>query len=291
MLHLLGSRRVRIDGLSARPDLNGATGTAVDFLGDRRRYAIQLDNAAPGTKPLSVGMDKVHRLLSDEELSLIPLVAPSADLFALYCKTYPLSLQDGAFQAKHLHLAAAVDLLPDSRDVLVRAFPMRPCLSGCPECIFGTCCMELHPAQREHPAIKEWVRVNDEHKNTPTAGPKLPPAEAPPLRFSVGDQVLCHTGQGPTDVSAGQVVKQFYGIDGEEPTWPEGFWVPYQVRLTYRRHGGHVEAVDDLIFAPVDTDHVIRRMPTWRHGGIFCCESCAMEHNFAQMDDSGSVLG
>ena len=63
MLHLLGSRRVRIDGLSARPDLNGATGTAVDFLGDRRRYAIQLDNAAPGTKPLSVGMDKVHRVM------------------------------------------------------------------------------------------------------------------------------------------------------------------------------------------------------------------------------------
>ena len=149
--------------------------------------------------------------------------------------------------------------------------------------------MELHPAQRDHPKIKEWERINDEYRNTPSGWPKLPPAEASPPRFAIGEQVLCKTGNGPTDVSLGTVVKHFYGIDGEETGWPAGFWVPYQIRL-HRRLGDNVElepspVEGDLIFTPYDIDAVIKQMPVVRpDGGVFCDEACAMEH-------SGSVMG
>lgn len=279
MLHRLGTRRVRIDGLASKPEYNGRTGTAEHFFEDRMRYAVCLDDAAADTKPLAVGVDKVQRILTDEEIAAIPATQPNAELFALYSNSFPVAKNDGAFQARHLHLNA---FNFPNRTVLVRSFPMQPC-GGCPECLFGTSEIELHTAQKEHPAIKAWQKMIADFQHAPTNYPMLAPADAPPLRYAVGDEVLCKTGNGPMDLSAGRIIKLYYGLEGEEDRWPGGCWAPYQIRLTTRSTAGLVEEIDELIFAPADIDAVVRAMPVWRHGGLFCCAACAME-------SSGSVI-
>ena len=279
MLHQIGTRRVRIDGIASRPEMNGQLGTAVSFIEDKERYAILLDSAGPDGGPISFACAKVHRILSVEEVAAVPSALPNADIFKLYCDSFPTAKQDGAFQAKHLHLAV-VDVGDPNK--LLRMFPMARC-EGCPECLFGTSFMELHRAQKEHPCIVNWQALSS-YQGAPGAGKRLLPNEAPPLRFAVGQEVLCTVGGGPgaTGIAAGTVVKLFYGFEGEEEGWPEGFWLPYQIRLHHRF--GEPELIDELIFAPADMDDCVRAMPVWRHGDIFCCAECAM-------DTSGSVIG
>jgi hypothetical protein len=76
--------------------------------------------------------------------------------------------------------------------------------------------------------------------------PPRPPM--PVLRFAVGDRVECRIGPHPVKGWAlGRVAKRFY----REPSWPPDMMAPYQVAL----HDGR------LIFAPQDTDTVIRSRP------------------------------
>lgn len=76
-------------------------------------------------------------------------------------------------------------------------------------------------------------------------------AEWPPrptLRFEPGARVACRVGPHPvTGWAPGRVVKQFY----REPSWPPNMCAPYQVILNDGR----------LIFAPQDTDNVIKARP------------------------------
>ena len=62
------------------------------------------------------------------------------------------------------------------------------------------------------------------------------------LRFGAGERVRCRVA--PTQWAPGCVVRLFY----REDEWPAGRVVPYQVELDDGR----------LIFAPADTDHLIR---------------------------------
>ena len=61
------------------------------------------------------------------------------------------------------------------------------------------------------------------------------------LRFAVGDRVLCQCGTW----EPGTIVKLFY----KQRDFPPGKCAPYQVKLDD----------GDLIFAPEDTDGVIKR--------------------------------
>ena len=72
----------------------------------------------------------------------------------------------------------------------------------------------------------------------------MPRAEKLMHRFPVGTRVECNTG----DWSPGVVVAH----DHREDAWPANKTVPYQIRLD----GGR------LIYAPHDSNHVIRRAPT-----------------------------
>jgi hypothetical protein len=56
---LLG-RRVRIDGLAARPELNGQSGTAAEYLQERGRYGVRLDDGTViALKPDNLTADAV----------------------------------------------------------------------------------------------------------------------------------------------------------------------------------------------------------------------------------------
>ena len=65
---------------------------------------------------------------------------------------------------------------------------------------------------------------------------------SPPLRFAVGDRVLCKTSA--TQWKRGTIVKLHY----REEAWPAGRVAPYQIVLQSRI----------LIFAPQDTDGLVR---------------------------------
>mmetsp|Transcript_10218 Transcript_10218/g.15687 ORF Transcript_10218/g.15687 Transcript_10218/m.15687 type:complete len:119 (-) Transcript_10218:29-385(-) len=69
--------------------------------------------------------------------------------------------------------------------------------------------------------------------------------EMPPLRFNVGQNVLCRVG--PTEWHKGVIVQQWY----RETTWPAGAWAPYKVALEDGRS----------IFAPGDMDQIIKAAP------------------------------
>lgn len=70
----------------------------------------------------------------------------------------------------------------------------------------------------------------------------------PELRFKVADRVECRVGPHPIKGWApGRIVKLHYS----EPNWPPNMVAPYQIAL----HDGR------LIFAPQDTDMVIRLRP------------------------------
>ncbi len=80
------------------------------------------------------------------------------------------------------------------------------------------------------------------------AGKKAPWPKRPALRFDVGARVECRVGPHPVKGwASGRVIKLHYS----EPSWPPNMVAPYQVAL----HDGR------LIFAPQDTDQVIRLRP------------------------------
>eukprot|EP00601_Ochromonadales_sp_CCMP2298_P030933 CAMPEP_0173335084 /NCGR_PEP_ID=MMETSP1144-20121109/5782_1 /TAXON_ID=483371 /ORGANISM="non described non described, Strain CCMP2298" /LENGTH=230 /DNA_ID=CAMNT_0014280181 /DNA_START=169 /DNA_END=861 /DNA_ORIENTATION=+ len=70
----------------------------------------------------------------------------------------------------------------------------------------------------------------------------------PELRYNVQDRVECRIGPHPVKGWApGRIIKLHYS----EPNWPPNMVAPYQIAL----HDGR------LIFAPQDTDQVIRLRP------------------------------
>jgi len=70
----------------------------------------------------------------------------------------------------------------------------------------------------------------------------------PELRYQVGDRVECRIGPHPVKGWApGKIIRLYYS----EPNWPPNMIAPYQIAL----HDGR------LIFAPQDTDNVIRLRP------------------------------
>lgn len=79
-------------------------------------------------------------------------------------------------------------------------------------------------------------------------GTSAPWPKRPELRFYIGARVECRVGPHPVKGWAqGRVIKLHYS----EPSWPPNMVAPYQVAL----HDGR------LIFAPQDTDQVIRLRP------------------------------
>ena len=82
--------------------------------------------------------------------------------------------------------------------------------------------------------------------------PELRAERLAALRFGTGDEVECNVGEGQWD--RGVVVGLMYRDD----SMPSGQMAPYQVRL---------HADDELIFAPEDSDCVIRR-PRRRSGRL-----------------------
>lgn len=80
------------------------------------------------------------------------------------------------------------------------------------------------------------------------SGKKAPWPKRPALRFDVGARVECRVGPHPVKGWAqGRIIKLHYS----EPSWPPNMVAPYQIAL----HDGR------LIFAPQDTDQVIRLRP------------------------------
>ena len=80
------------------------------------------------------------------------------------------------------------------------------------------------------------------------AGQKVRWPREPELRFTLGTRVQCRIGPDPvTGWASGRVVALHYS----EPNWPPGQVAPYQIWL----HDGR------LIFAPADTDQLIRERP------------------------------
>jgi hypothetical protein len=80
------------------------------------------------------------------------------------------------------------------------------------------------------------------------AGKRARWPKLPSLRFNVGDRVECRIGPHPVKGWApGRIIRLYYS----EPSWPPNMVVPYQIAL----HDGR------LIFAPQDTDQLIRLRP------------------------------
>eukprot|EP01006_Ploeotia_vitrea_P068044 TRINITY_DN99634_c0_g1_i1.p1 TRINITY_DN99634_c0_g1~~TRINITY_DN99634_c0_g1_i1.p1 ORF type:complete len:214 (+),score=5.88 TRINITY_DN99634_c0_g1_i1:26-667(+) len=107
--------------------------------------------------------------------------------------------------------------------------------------------MPLDPLEVQQEDILDSFPTND----VLTKWSKGEPAEWPPrpqLRFNVDDRVACRIGPHPvTGWAPGRIIKLFY----REPNWPPNMMAPYQVML----HDGR------LIFAPQDTDNVIKLRP------------------------------
>jgi len=79
-------------------------------------------------------------------------------------------------------------------------------------------------------------------------GKRAPWPRRPSLRFDVGARVECRVGPHPLK---GWVPGRIIKIHYTEPSWPPNMVAPYQIAL----HDGR------LIFAPQDTDRVIRLRP------------------------------
>lgn len=80
------------------------------------------------------------------------------------------------------------------------------------------------------------------------SGKRAPWPRRPSLRFNINDRVECRIGPHPVKGwVAGRIVRLHY----TEPSWPPNMVAPYQIQL----HDGR------LIFAPQDTDKVIRLRP------------------------------
>ena len=110
----------------------------------------------------------------------------------------------------------------------------------------------LEPWAKDEPRVSKLVFIgkNLDHKELTEsfkaclAPPDFLERKKAALRFSVGTQVECKTGQGRSGWSRGSVTKLLYQDECMTP----GQIAPYQVQLD---DGG-------LIWAPEDTDELIR---------------------------------
>ena len=91
--------------------------------------------------------------------------------------------------------------------------------------------------------IEKWHR--GEEAEWPPRDDDEAAAAAAALRFDVGTPVLCRVGQA--DWLGGVITQLWY----REPSWPEGAFAPYKVRLQDGRD----------IFAPADMDQIIKLNP------------------------------
>ena len=109
---------------------------------------------------------------------------------------------------------------------------------------------QLHPtsAVRGSPfqplQSTESTGANTQQFQPPVQQPEPPQA---PLRFSLGTKVQCNVGEW----KSGTIVQLHYS-EAQNINWESGRVVPYQMQLEDGR----------LIFAPVDDDSVVRKMPT-----------------------------
>jgi hypothetical protein len=91
--------------------------------------------------------------------------------------------------------------------------------------------------------LRAWF-AGEKREWPPYEPPAVPKVED--LRFGVGLYVECRVGPDPvTGWAPGRITKQLY----REANWPADTFAPYQIELDDGR----------LIFAPQDTDTVIRR--------------------------------
>jgi hypothetical protein len=110
--------------------------------------------------------------------------------------------------------------------------------------VFG---MPYAPDELEEEDLKEFF-PDEETLTKWKAGKVAPWPPKPPLRFDIGDRVECRVGPHPVKGWApGRVIQLNYS----EPDWPPNMEAPYQIALQDGR----------LIFAPQDTDMVIRLRP------------------------------
>ena len=96
----------------------------------------------------------------------------------------------------------------------------------------------------------EWKAGNNKPW-PPAMEVEIPEPGDPPdveLRFPVGTRVECCVARGPNGWRPGTVVGHWY----RAKMWPTGQYAPYQVKL---------DAFDNMIFAPQDTDNCIRAEP------------------------------
>ena len=164
-------------------------------------------------------------------------MTPTRAAFSRYGRNFPQAHRDYRFQAKHRTVGGWVP----TGENLTRS-NLKQC-EGCPECMFGTCFTDLTAAQKALPRIVAWEAISE---NMYLMYMPVPPAEAMPMRFAVGDDVMCRMSHG---WSRGNVVAQFY-VDAAHPP---GFWVPYQVRLLPTAS----EPEGALLQVPGDTDAII----------------------------------
>lgn len=266
-LHPLAGRYVVLFNVRARPELDGAKVklVGVDWVTPAPNlghacYIFQ-EGAPEDAEPERVEPESVHAWLSEDEIEACHCALPSLRAFEHYCRNAPAARTDVNFQGSHRELGGYTEpvgkpwypelVTPPSIDH--PSVPRFAQCTGCPECLFGTCYAHLHPAQKAHPQVVKWEATPDEFKNN--VFETYPSPEQSPLHFTVGTAVMCLV-DGPSSAVAwlpGVVVKCYYD---EEPEWPEGFWVPYQVRLTRGPRAG------ELIFVPSD-DMTTCRLAAW----------------------------
>ena len=105
-----------------------------------------------------------------------------------------------------------------------------------------------------HEVLSKWQKGEQtpwppsEHTNDSLNNNDKSQQEPPldqPLRFNVGQQVECRVGTDPvTGWARGRIIQTWY----REPTWPNGSWAPYKIKLHDNK----------MIFAPADLDDIIR---------------------------------
>ena len=196
----------------------------------------------------------------DSEVSAALEAQPSTEVFKRFCESLQGARSDVKFQSKHSAVGGFTDPPADP----IETFTMQPC-TGCPACLFALLEQNVNAIQRSNPLLKRWLalphlakspglplapeeftlrfevtvvghdckRCQFEHVLSCIASPHLLTASPHRIRsphlvlvWQVGTPVTCNMGSG---FKPGVVAKRFYGSNGEEKTWPAGFWQPYQV--------------------------------------------------------------